>query len=167
MWGSPWDNSWPLLIITPHTNGIPPLNTSSETATFATALLTSRTNFHNSCSASNTVPYHMGKCFTANNMALNLDTTNIIKFITNNSPQYTLCIGYIKNIQSVSKGKIPWFTNWSTSKSEESYWPNDLLHVRHLGHICSDTLKTIYFAYLYSITRYETIWVGAGGINLQ
>jgi hypothetical protein len=33
------------------------------------------------------------KWFTANKLALNLDKTNIIKFITNNSPQYALSIG--------------------------------------------------------------------------
>jgi hypothetical protein len=34
------------------------------------------------------------KWFTANKLALNLDKTNIIKFITNNSPQLALSIGY-------------------------------------------------------------------------
>jgi hypothetical protein len=37
-----------------------------------------------------TVVSHMRKWFTANKLALNLDKTNIIKFITNNSPQYAL-----------------------------------------------------------------------------
>jgi hypothetical protein len=32
--------------------------------------------------------------FSANNLALNLDITNIIKFIANNSTQYPLIIGY-------------------------------------------------------------------------
>jgi hypothetical protein len=36
----------------------------------------------------------MSKWFAGNKLALNLDKTNIIKFITNNSPQYALSIGY-------------------------------------------------------------------------
>jgi len=39
----------------------------------------------------------MGKGFTANKVALNLDATNKIKFILNNSPEYTLRNDYIKN----------------------------------------------------------------------
>jgi hypothetical protein len=33
---------------------------------------------------------HMSKWFAANRLALNVDKTNIIKFIANNSPQHTL-----------------------------------------------------------------------------
>jgi hypothetical protein len=36
----------------------------------------------------------MSKWFTANKLALNLDKTNIIQLITNNSQQYALSIGY-------------------------------------------------------------------------
>jgi len=36
----------------------------------------------------------MIECFSANNLVLNLDKTNIIKFITNNSTHSTLHIGY-------------------------------------------------------------------------
>jgi hypothetical protein len=36
----------------------------------------------------------MSKWFAANRLALNLDKTNIIKFIANNSPQHTLNIVY-------------------------------------------------------------------------
>jgi hypothetical protein len=44
----------------------------------------------------NIVLSHTSKWVTANNLALNLYKTNIIKFITNNSPQYALSIGYEK-----------------------------------------------------------------------
>jgi hypothetical protein len=40
----------------------------------------------------------MSKWFSANKLSLNLDKTNIIKFITKNSPQYPLNIGYDKYI---------------------------------------------------------------------
>jgi hypothetical protein len=36
----------------------------------------------------------MGKWFDANNLTLNLDKTNRIKFITYNSPQFPISIGY-------------------------------------------------------------------------
>jgi hypothetical protein len=43
---------------------------------------------------SNRALSHMSKWFAANKLALNLDKTNIVKFITKNSPQYPLGIGY-------------------------------------------------------------------------
>jgi hypothetical protein len=36
----------------------------------------------------------MSKWLTSNKLVLNLDKTNIIKFVTNKSPQYDLKIGY-------------------------------------------------------------------------
>jgi hypothetical protein len=45
---------------------------------------------------SNTVLSHIRKSFTSNKLVLNLDKMNIIKFITNKSPQYGLNIGYDK-----------------------------------------------------------------------
>jgi hypothetical protein len=36
----------------------------------------------------------MSKWFTANRLALNLNKTNIIQFIANNSPRHALSIGY-------------------------------------------------------------------------
>jgi hypothetical protein len=41
---------------------------------------------------SNIVLSHMSKC--AKKLVVNLDKTNIIQFMTNNSPQYTSSIGY-------------------------------------------------------------------------
>jgi hypothetical protein len=38
----------------------------------------------------------MSKWFTANMLALNLDKTNVMKFVTYNSPQYSLRISYNK-----------------------------------------------------------------------
>jgi hypothetical protein len=42
----------------------------------------------------NLVLYHMIKWFAANNLVLNLDKTNIMKFITKNSPHSTFHISY-------------------------------------------------------------------------
>jgi hypothetical protein len=43
---------------------------------------------------SNTVLSHMSKWFTSNELVLNLDKNDIIKFIRNKSPQYDLNIYY-------------------------------------------------------------------------
>jgi len=53
--------------------------------------------------------------FTANNLVLNLDNTNIMKFITKNSLHSTLYTGYKEEIVNT---KIP-------HKLEEPYWAND------------------------------------------
>jgi hypothetical protein len=78
-------------------NDLPPtINNLSKPIIFAddtTALIYSK-NFDDFSTISNTVLSHMSEWFTANNMALNLDKTNILRFKTNNTPQYDLCIGY-------------------------------------------------------------------------
>jgi hypothetical protein len=54
----------------------------------------SNRNFENFFSVLNSVLSHIIKWFSANNLVLNLDKTNIIKFITKNSSYSTLHIGY-------------------------------------------------------------------------
>jgi hypothetical protein len=41
----------------------------------------------------------MIKWFSAKKLTLNLDKTNVIKFIMKNSPQHTLSIGYKKYVE--------------------------------------------------------------------
>jgi hypothetical protein len=43
---------------------------------------------------SNTVLSHMNKWFTSRKLVLNLDKTDIMKFVTNKSPQCDLSIDY-------------------------------------------------------------------------
>jgi len=59
-----------------------------------TSVTISSRNFEDFCSVSNLVLSHMIKWFAANNLVLNLDKTNIMKFMTENSSQSTLYIGY-------------------------------------------------------------------------
>jgi hypothetical protein len=63
------------------------INTLPETIKFAdnTGVIISSKNFDDFCAKSNIVLSHMSTWFTANKLALNLDKTNIIKFISNNS----------------------------------------------------------------------------------
>jgi hypothetical protein len=77
-------------------NDLPPtINDVSKPIIFADmSVLISSKDFDDFCTISNTVLSHMIKWFTANKMALNMDKTNIIRFKTNNTPQYDLCIGY-------------------------------------------------------------------------
>jgi hypothetical protein len=74
----------------------PTLNTLSVPIIFAddTSLNISSKNLDDFCILSNRVFSHMNKWFAAKKLALNLDKTNIIKFITSNSPQYPLNIGF-------------------------------------------------------------------------
>jgi hypothetical protein len=48
---------------------------------------------------------------TANKLVLNLDKTNIMKFITNNSPHCALRIDYTGKYIEENKHKVSWFTN--------------------------------------------------------
>jgi hypothetical protein len=59
-----------------------------------TSVIISSRNFKDFCSVSNLVFSHMIKRFAANNLVLNFDKTNIMKFIKRNSSQSTLYISY-------------------------------------------------------------------------
>jgi hypothetical protein len=72
------------------------MNTLSIPIMFAndTSVTISSKNLVEFSMLSNRVLSHVSKWFTDNKLSLNLDKTNIIKFITNNSPQYPLSNGY-------------------------------------------------------------------------
>ena len=71
-------------------------NSVLEPTVFAddTSVIISSRNLEDFCSVSNLVFSHMIKGFAASNLVLNLDKTNIMKFIKRNSSQSTLHIGY-------------------------------------------------------------------------
>jgi hypothetical protein len=72
-------------------NGLPQTtNSLSVPIIFAdnSSVIICSNNFVDFCILSNRALSHMRKCFTAKKLALNLDKTNIIKSITNNSQQY-------------------------------------------------------------------------------
>jgi len=58
-----------------------------------TSVIISSRNLEDFCSVSNLVFSHMIKCFVVNNLILELDKTNIIKFITKSSSHSTLHTG--------------------------------------------------------------------------
>jgi hypothetical protein len=99
---------------------------------------------------------------------LNLDKTNIIKFITNESPQYDLKTNcdeeYIEeSINTKFLGlQIDNHLNWKnhidlmTPKLSRACYA-----IRAVSHISStDTLKSIHFAYFHSIMKYGIIFWG-------
>jgi hypothetical protein len=78
-------------------NDLPPtINTSPELILFAddTSVIIFSKNFGDFSAMSNTVLSHVCKWSIYNKLDLNLDKTNITKFLKNKSPQYDLNIGY-------------------------------------------------------------------------
>jgi len=72
------------------------INSVSEPILFAvdTSVIISSRNFKDFCLMSDLVLCYMIKWFDTNNMFLNLDKVNIMRFIAKNSPLSTLLIGY-------------------------------------------------------------------------
>ena len=63
------------------------INSILESVLYAddTSVIISSRNFKDFCSVSNLILSHMNKSFVANNLVLNLDKMNTMKFITKNS----------------------------------------------------------------------------------
>jgi hypothetical protein len=107
----------------------------------------------------------MSKWFTTNELALNLDRTNVIQFITNNSPQYTLNIVYddklteqFVNIKFLGL-QISNHLNWKNHIGQMIPKLNTACYaVRSMFHISiTAILKSIYFAYFHLIINYGVI----------
>jgi len=75
------------------------INSVSELILFRDdiSVIISSRYFTDFCSLSNLFLCHTIKWFAANNLGLNLDETNILKFITKNASHSTLHIGYKEN----------------------------------------------------------------------
>jgi hypothetical protein len=90
------------------------INSVSETILFVddnSDIISSR-NFNYFCSVPNLVLSRMIKWFAANNLVLNLDKTNMMKFIKKNSAHSTLHVGCKeKYIEETVNTKCSWFTN--------------------------------------------------------
>ena len=74
------------------------INTLPEPMTFAdyTSVIISNRNFRNSYKMPNLVLSYVTEWFAANKEFQNLDKTNTIKFVTNNSPCCSVSTGYKK-----------------------------------------------------------------------
>jgi hypothetical protein len=101
----------------------------------------------------------MSKWFSANKLALNLDTTNIIKFVMRSSPQHTLSTGYKEKYFEESVNTkflglhIGNHQNWKNRFDEFVPKSSGTCYaVRSMSCISNPyTLKSIYFIYLHFI----------------
>jgi hypothetical protein len=118
---------------------------------------------------SNLVVSHIIEWFTANKLVLNLDKTNIMKFIMNNSPHCALHIGYKeKYIEEMVKTKflglhIDNHLNWKNHIDQMIPKLSGACYaVRLMFHISNITtlIKSIYFVYFHSILKYVIILWG-------
>jgi hypothetical protein len=133
------------------------------------SVIISSKNFYVFCTMSRIILSHISKLFTANKLALSLDKTNTMKFITNYSPQYTLKIGHIEKYIEAS-------VNTKFLRLQIDNWRNNINQminelsvaccaVRSMFHISNnDTLKSICFTDFYSIVKYGKL-VGDNSSN--
>jgi hypothetical protein len=101
-------------------------------------------------------------------LSLNLEKPNVIKFITKNSPQYPLNIGY--NDKHIEGGlnkkflglKIYTHLNWGNSISQLiPKLSRPRCAVRFMLQISNtDTLETVHFAYFHSLMKEGIIFGG-------
>jgi len=133
-----------------------------------TRVIISRRNYEDFCSVSDLVLPHTIKWFAANYLVLNLDKTNIMKFITKNSSHSTLHIGYKeKCIEETVNTKllilqIENHINWRNcieliipKLSGTCYADRSMDHISNFN-----TLKSIYFAYFHSVMKYGILFWG-------
>ena len=151
------------------------INSISQPILFAddTSVIISSKNYKDFCSVSNLVLSHMIKWFAANNLVLNLDHMNIMKFITKNSTHSILNIGYKeKYIEETVNTKflslqIDSHINWKIHIEEVI---NKLIGacyaVRSIVHISNiNTFKSISYAYVHSVIKYDTSFWGNSSNN--
>jgi hypothetical protein len=106
--------------------------------------------------------------FSTKKLVLKLEKTNIMKFVTNNSPHCALNIGYKdKHIEETVNSKflglhLDNHLNWKNhidqmipKLSGACYTVRSMFHTSNIN-----TLKSIYFAYFHSITQYGIILGG-------
>jgi hypothetical protein len=142
------------------------VNNVSETILCAddTSVTISSRNFKVCTLVSNVVLSHVIKWFAANNLVINLDKMNIMKFIEKNSAHSTLHIGYKEkcieergNTKFLSL-KIVNHINWKNHTEEMI--PKLSGACFAIRSMVSVTLrpKLVYYASLYSIIKYGIYW---------
>ena len=78
-------------------NGLPlQINSLAKPILFAhdTSVRISNENFIDFSTSANQVLTHMIECFSANKLVLNLEKTNVMKYVTINQPYYELTVSY-------------------------------------------------------------------------
>jgi hypothetical protein len=160
----------PLLFVI-YINDLPlRIDSLSEPILFADdiSVIISNRDFEDVCTISNSGLSSMIEWFSANKLVLNLEKTNIMKFVTNNSPHCALNIGYKDTyIEETVNSKFHGLhldnhLNWKDhidqmipKLSEACYAVRSMFHISNIN-----TLKSIYFAYFHSIIQYGIIFWG-------
>jgi len=129
------------------------------------SVIISNENFIDFTTSANQVLEHMIEWFSANKVVLNLEKTNIMKFVTINQPYCALAVSYKdKCIEAAVNLKflgiqIDSHLNWRNHIDQIIHKQSIACYVvRQMYHICNnDTLRSIYFAYFHSIPSYGII----------
>jgi hypothetical protein len=146
------------------------INSLSEPILFAddTSVTISNRKFEDFCMISNSVLSHMIEWFAANKLVLNLEKTNIMKSVTNNSPDCAMTIGYKDKYREETVNSrflglhLENHLNWKDhidqmipKLSGACYAVRSMFHISNIY-----TLKSIYFAYFHSTIQYGIIFWG-------
>ena len=160
----------PLLFLV-YINDLPlRINSLAEPVLFAddTSVIISNINFIDFSTSANPVLAHMIEWFSANMLVLNLEKTNIMKFLTINLPYCALTIGHKdKYIEEVVNLKFLGIQtdnhfNWKNHTDQiifklgaACYIVRQMYYIRN-----NDTLRSIYLAYFHCIVSYGIIFWG-------
>jgi mannose/fructose/N-acetylgalactosamine-specific phosphotransferase system component IID len=157
----------PLLFLV-YINDLPPrINSQAEPILFADVII-SNGNFKDLSATSNLVLSCMIEWFAANKLILNLEKTNVMKFVTKNLPYCALTIGYKdKYIEEVVNTKFLGMhldNHLNCNNHIDQIIPKlsaACYVVRQMYHFVNqNTLKSIYFTYFHSIVKYGIILGG-------
>jgi hypothetical protein len=147
-------------------NDLPlPINSFAEPILFAddTSVIIYNGNLRDFSSTSNLVLSRMIEWFAANKLVLNMENTNIMKFVTKNLAHCALTIGYkdkyVKEVVNTTFLGVHLDNHLNWKDQTDQIIPKlsaTCCAVRQMYHICNNNiLKSIYFAYFHSIVSME------------
>jgi hypothetical protein len=145
------------------------INSLAEPILFAdeASVTISNKNFIDFSKSANLVLARMIEWFSANMLVLNLEKTNIMKFVTINLPYCALAIGHKdKYIEEAVNLKflgiqLDSHLNWKNHIDQIIPKLSAACYMVRQTYICNnDTLRSIYFAYFQSVVSYRIILGG-------
>jgi hypothetical protein len=138
-------------------NDLPPIiNTLAAPVIFSDDTIVK--NLDDFCVLLNRVVYLMSNWFAASKLTLNLDKINIIKFITYNSPQFPISIGYEDKYIEDPVCKTFLGSQIDSCLNCKTHVDQLVPKLSNISNI--DALKLIYFAYFHFLVKYGTIFWG-------